>query len=236
MTLGPARHAEVLAGKIARQGKRATLCRIFLPIEIGHYQAHGYTTGSTFRAPTPKINQSISRCAGARRVQLQKGPSPSPTAFLSLSNNKLHPRYRQTNPSHESHLDLTHTSIHLFSPNNFSKTAKMPPKAAADKKPAASKAPASKAPAEKKDAGKKTAASGDKKKRTKARKETYSSYIYKGEFLLAHPELWITFWVRICLTHLSHSAEASAPRHGNFQPCHVHPQLFRQRHLRARRH
>lgn len=56
----------------------------------------------------------------------------------------------------------------------------MAPKAA-DKKPA-SKAPAtaSKAP-EKKDAGKKTAASGDKKKRTKARKETYSSYIYKGE-------------------------------------------------------
>lgn len=57
----------------------------------------------------------------------------------------------------------------------------MPPKAA-DKKPA-SKAPAtaSKAP-EKKDAGKKTAASGEKKKRTKTRKETYSSYIYKGEF------------------------------------------------------
>lgn len=57
----------------------------------------------------------------------------------------------------------------------------MPPKAA-DKKPA-SKAPAtaSKAP-EKKDAGKKTAPSGEKKKRTKARKETYSSYIYKGEW------------------------------------------------------
>lgn len=56
----------------------------------------------------------------------------------------------------------------------------MPPKAA-DKKPA-SKAPAtaSKAP-EKKDAGKKTAATGEKKKRTKTRKETYSSYIYKGE-------------------------------------------------------
>lgn len=60
----------------------------------------------------------------------------------------------------------------------------MPPKPA-DKKPA-SKAPAtaSKAP-EKKDAGKKTAASGDKKKRTKARKETYSSYIYKGELPFA---------------------------------------------------
>ena len=59
----------------------------------------------------------------------------------------------------------------------------MPPKAAAEKKPTttAGKAPAGKAPAEKKEAGKKTAAaSGEKKKRTKARKETYSSYIYKG--------------------------------------------------------
>ena len=65
----------------------------------------------------------------------------------------------------------------------------MPPKAA-DKKPA-SKAPAtaSKAP-EKKDAGKKTAASGEKKKRTKTRKETYSSYIYKGEL----PSLAIAPW------------------------------------------
>ena len=59
----------------------------------------------------------------------------------------------------------------------------MPPKAAAEKKPA-SKAPASKAPAEKKEAGKKTAATGEKKKRTKTRKETYSSYIYKGMFSL----------------------------------------------------
>lgn len=56
----------------------------------------------------------------------------------------------------------------------------MPPKAAAEKKPA-SKAPAAKAPAEKKEAGKKTAPSGEKKKRTKTRKETYSSYIYKGK-------------------------------------------------------
>lgn len=44
------------------------------------------------------------------------------------------------------------------------------------------KAPAGKAPAEKKEAGKKTAAAGgEKKKRTKTRKETYSSYIYKGK-------------------------------------------------------
>lgn len=63
----------------------------------------------------------------------------------------------------------------------------MPPKASAEKKPA-SKAPASKAPAEKKEAGKKTAATGEKKKRTKTRKETYSSYIYKGMFSLLHPK------------------------------------------------
>lgn len=61
----------------------------------------------------------------------------------------------------------------------------MAPKAA-DKKPA-SKAPATAAKApEKKDAGKKTAASGDKKKRSKTRKETYSSYIYKGKLTRQH--------------------------------------------------
>lgn len=59
----------------------------------------------------------------------------------------------------------------------------MPPKAAEKKPSTAGKAPAGKAPAEKKaEAGKKTAAApGDKKKRTKTRKETYSSYIYKGK-------------------------------------------------------
>jgi len=57
----------------------------------------------------------------------------------------------------------------------------MAPKAAQKTPSTAGKAPAGKAPAEKKEAGKKTAApSGEKKKRTKTRKETYSSYIYKG--------------------------------------------------------
>jgi len=57
----------------------------------------------------------------------------------------------------------------------------MPPKPAAKTPSTGGKAPAGKAPAEKKEAGKKTAApSGEKKKRTKTRKETYSSYIYKG--------------------------------------------------------
>jgi len=66
----------------------------------------------------------------------------------------------------------------------------MPPKDAG-KKPAA-KAPAAKAPAaEKKDAGKKTAATGEKKKRTKTRKETYSSYIYKV-LKQVHPDTGIS--------------------------------------------
>lgn len=60
----------------------------------------------------------------------------------------------------------------------------MPAKAAEKKPQTGGKAPAGKAPAtEKKEAGKKTAAapSGEKKKRGKTRKETYSSYIYKGK-------------------------------------------------------
>lgn len=64
----------------------------------------------------------------------------------------------------------------------------MPPKAAEKKPPTTGgKAPAGgKAPTEKKEAGKKTAApAGDKKKRNKTRKETYSSYIYKGQCFLS---------------------------------------------------
>ena len=63
----------------------------------------------------------------------------------------------------------------------------MPPKA--EKKPSTGgKAPAGKAPVEKKEAGKKTAApAGEKKKRNKTRKETYSSYIYKGTMC---PTFW----------------------------------------------
>ncbi|KAI9743287.1 MAG: histone H2B [Claussenomyces sp. TS43310] len=67
----------------------------------------------------------------------------------------------------------------------------MPPKGAAEKKPA-SKAPAKAPAAEKKDAaGKKTAATGDKKKRSKTRKETYSSYIYKV-LKQVHPDTGIS--------------------------------------------
>lgn len=62
----------------------------------------------------------------------------------------------------------------------------MPPKAAEKKPTTGGKAPAKAPPAEKKEAGKKTAAapSGEKKKRGKTRKETYSSYIYKGELFI----------------------------------------------------
>ena len=80
----------------------------------------------------------------------------------------------------------------------------MPPKA--EKKPTtAGKAPAGKAPAgkapEKKEAGKKTAApSGDKKKRSKTRKETYSSYIYKGNVSCFERLYYSIFWFELfCL-------------------------------------
>ncbi|CUS11229.1 unnamed protein product [Tuber aestivum] len=67
----------------------------------------------------------------------------------------------------------------------------MAPKAAEKKPTTAGKAPAGKAP-EKKEAGKKTAAaSGEKKKRTKTRKETYSSYIYKV-LKQVHPDTGIS--------------------------------------------
>jgi hypothetical protein len=89
-------------------------------------------------------------------------------------------------------IHLSTTTPNLFDPQSQTKpTVKMPPKAAAEKKPA-SKAPA-KAPVEKKEAGKKTAASGDKKKRTKTRKETYSSYIYKGMVSHTASRLFVRF-------------------------------------------
>ncbi|CAI4341294.1 BCN_G0011160.mRNA.1.CDS.1 [Saccharomyces cerevisiae] len=55
----------------------------------------------------------------------------------------------------------------------------------------AEKKPASKAPAEKKPAAKKTSTSTDSKKRSKARKETYSSYIYKV-LKQTHPDTGIS--------------------------------------------
>ncbi|KAG8529265.1 histone H2B [Bacidia gigantensis] len=68
----------------------------------------------------------------------------------------------------------------------------MAPKAAEKKPSTGGKAPAGKAPAEKKEAGKKTAApSGEKKKRNKTRKETYSSYIYKV-LKQVHPDTGIS--------------------------------------------
>ena len=56
---------------------------------------------------------------------------------------------------------------------------------------AAEKKPASKAPAEKKPAAKKTSTSVDGKKRSKVRKETYSSYIYKVS-KQTHPDTGIS--------------------------------------------
>lgn len=127
----------------------------------------------------------ISNALAPPVAQLQKDYNPLPPSHsCHLSTSIYITASSSTNDTQNS---LQDPAIHpnhntaFFSPATHSKTANMPPKAA-DKKPA-SKAPAtaSKAP-EKKDAGKKTAATGEKKKRTKTRKETYSSYIYKGEF------------------------------------------------------
>lgn len=62
--------------------------------------------------------------------------------------------------------------------------------APATKKPA-SKAPAGKAPVADKDSAKKTTSAGDKKKRAKSRKETYSSYIYRV-LKQTHPDTGIS--------------------------------------------
>jgi hypothetical protein len=167
VTLGPPRHARILSNRGLGRVPYFLFCQIT-------FQAADRPHNPTPHA-SPKINQSISRTSSARRVQLQKGNAPR--RLHSSSINHFSPTPTHSIPSvahlrHKSH--FLQIASRLFTP------AKMPPKSA-DKKPA-SKAPAtaSKAP-EKKDAGKKTAASGDKKKRTKARKETYSSYIYKGK-------------------------------------------------------
>lgn len=123
---------------------------------------------------------AISNPLAPTRAQLQK-PNPPPDHFTSPSTFNFPHHF--TNAQRTSALAV---SIFFKTNQNFhlsTQSVNMPPKVA-DKK-VASKAPAtaSKAP-EKKDAGKKTAASGDKKKRSKTRKETYSSYIYKGESYL----------------------------------------------------
>ena len=81
------------------------------------------------------------------------------------------------------------------------------PASTAVKAPAstASKAPAKTTPSEKaaKKTSKKTApADGEKKKKRKVRKETYSSYIYKGTYPVLHDRTH---------SHLFYSAQTGAP-------------------------
>jgi len=167
VTLGPPRHARIL-----QTGGWAG-CHIF-------YFAKSRSRLPTFPHPprpirVPKsISQSAEPLGWSRPATKRQRPSPTSFFFHQPLLSHTHPQQSIRDPSTTS---VTHF---CKSHSRFPHSAKMPPKSA-DKKPA-SKAPAtaSKAP-EKKDAGKKTAATGDKKKRTKARKETYSSYIYKGE-------------------------------------------------------
>jgi hypothetical protein len=64
-----------------------------------------------------------------------------------------------------------------MAPKPASTAGKAPASSTATKQPSASKAPAAAKKTSKKTA---PAADGEKKKRKKTRKETYSSYIYKG--------------------------------------------------------
>ena len=115
------------------------------------------------------------------------------TSLLRVVSSLLHP----SSLHHHISLHLIHSSsltrVSAHSTNFSTKTtfphptSNMPPKAAEKKPSTGGKAPAGKAPAaEKKEGGKKTApaAAGEKKKRGKTRKETYSSYIYKGTVFL----------------------------------------------------
>ena len=121
--------------------------------------------------------------------------------------------------------------------HNFRLSTQMAPKPAstAGKAPAST---ASKAPAKttegtkgaKKTAKPAASSSDDKKKRRKTRKETYSSYIYKGES---------SGWPKGTLELGSHAAispQAGPPRHWYLQQGDGHSQLLRQRYLRADRH
>ena len=125
----------------------------------------------------PKITPGI-RTTYKYKVVSPFALGPLPSFYTFARNTRI---YTSIDPHITVHCRL-HASP-LFIHHTHLKPFRMPPKAAAEKKPTATagKAPAGKAPAEKKEAGKKTpVAAGDKKKRTKTRKETYSSYIYKG--------------------------------------------------------
>jgi histone H2B len=90
----------------------------------------------------------------------------------------------------------------------------------------AGKAPAGKAPAEKKEAGKKTAAvSGDKKKRTKTRKETYSSYIYKV-LKQVHPDTGISNRAMSILNSFVNGKPISSASKQRVQNWHFHSDIF----------
>ncbi|KAJ5271385.1 histone-fold-containing protein, partial [Penicillium chrysogenum] len=82
----------------------------------------------------------------------------------------------------------------FFKPQLFNPHSKCPPRPLRRSPPPVARPPVGgKAPAEKKEAGKKTAtaATGEKKKRGKTRKETYSSYIYKV-LKQVHPDTGIS--------------------------------------------
>ena len=142
--------------------------------------------------PTARVRESISdgHNTGALPFNIERAPPPPHARRLLFSLHLDTPHATHHYPSQSSiQSQLTafvlqsteHTHITFCKPSSH--TPKCLPKLRRPRT-TGGKAPAGKAPAEKKEAGKKTAApSGEKKKRTKSRKETYSSYIYKGRVL-----------------------------------------------------
>ena len=127
---------------------------------------------TTARAAQAPLDHNTLRAPHKKRVPRRR------RTFSPSSRHPLPQTPHLTTPQFYHNRSFSHHPLHPH-PDT------MPPKAAQKTPSTGGKAPAGKAPAEKKEAGKKTAApSGDKKKRTKSRKETYSSYIYKGEFAL----------------------------------------------------
>ena len=159
----------------ARQG-----CRPFL---IKTVQCSGTVDAGAISSQHRQAKSSPERSTCLRLLGIRT-PLPALRDFCLFLHPLLHESQPLTCPS-SSIISLPHSTseVSLFTQLPTLKLPKMPPKAAEKKPTTGGKAPAGKAPAvEKKEAGKKTAAapSGDKKKRGKTRKETYSSYIYKG--------------------------------------------------------
>ena len=168
-----------------------TKCVTLYPILLSTGRSSSVTCKSDLPFPYRYYNSGTHKINPPTFWAWYKYCPPSHIA-ISPSLSSIHPHLRLCHPRSSITSIFKLQSIRIRIPIfafrvSQLKSQKMPPKAAEKKPSTGGKAPAGKAPADKKEAGKKTAAapSGEKKKRGKTRKETYSSYIYKGMPLTA---------------------------------------------------